>query len=141
MYRGQWALSNDINQMRRHVCRGLATVRKANNVWPSPNAVNLCLLSYSLAPGTIGIGITAPKSCLHVASTSGSGIWLTNTDITSGTSGSGGYISTGAGSDSTYTIMQGFQLLAPDWHLIFEDMICKTLAMLKDIKNRGQTEA
>jgi len=32
------------------------------------------------------------------------------------------------------------QLLAPDWHLIFEDTICETLAMLKDIENRRQTK-
>ena len=31
-------------------------------------------------------------------------------------------------------------LLAPDWHLVFEDTICKTLAMLKDIKNRRHTK-
>jgi len=66
MYRGQWALSNDINQMRRHVCRGLTTVRKASNVWPSPNAVNLCLLSYSLALGTVGIGTTSPSYTLDI---------------------------------------------------------------------------
>ena len=32
------------------------------------------------------------------------------------------------------------QFLAPDWHLVYEDTISKTIAMLKDIKNRGQTE-
>jgi len=30
--------------------------------------------------------------------------------------------------------------LALDWHLVFEDSICKTFAMLKDIKNRNQTK-
>ena len=30
--------------------------------------------------------------------------------------------------------------LAPDWHLVLEDTIGKTLAMLKDIKNRRQTK-
>ena len=29
---------------------------------------------------------------------------------------------------------------ALDWHLVFEDTICKTFAMLKDIKNRRQTK-
>ncbi len=29
---------------------------------------------------------------------------------------------------------------ALDWHLVFEDTICKTFAMLKDIKNRRKTE-
>jgi len=29
--------------------------------------------------------------------------------------------------------------LALDWHLVFEDAICETFAMLKDIKNRSQT--
>jgi hypothetical protein len=32
------------------------------------------------------------------------------------------------------------QLLAPDWHLILEDTISKTLAMIKDCKNRRQTK-
>ena len=30
--------------------------------------------------------------------------------------------------------------LAPDWHLVLEDTIGKTLTMLKDIKNRRQTK-
>ena len=29
--------------------------------------------------------------------------------------------------------------LALDWHLVFEDAICETFSMLKDIKNRNQT--
>jgi hypothetical protein len=29
-----------------------------------------------------------------------------------------------------------YPFLAPDWHLVFEDTISKTLAMLKDIKDR-----
>ena len=29
-----------------------------------------------------------------------------------------------------------FPFLALDWHLVFEDTICKTFAMLQDIKNR-----
>ena len=29
---------------------------------------------------------------------------------------------------------------ALDWHLVLEDTICKTFAMLKDIKNRRQTK-
>ena len=33
------------------------------------------------------------------------------------------------------------QLLAPDWHLVLEDTISKTLAMIKDIKNRRQTKS
>ena len=30
--------------------------------------------------------------------------------------------------------------LALDWHLVFEDSICKTFAMLKEIKNRNHTK-
>jgi hypothetical protein len=33
-----------------------------------------------------------------------------------------------------------YPFLALDWHLVFEDAICKSLAMLKDIKNRRQTK-
>jgi len=29
-----------------------------------------------------------------------------------------------------------YPFLALDWHLVYEDTICKTFAMLKDIKNR-----
>lgn len=32
------------------------------------------------------------------------------------------------------------QLFAPNWHLVLEDAICKTLAMIKDMKNRRQTK-
>ena len=33
-----------------------------------------------------------------------------------------------------------YPFLALDWHLVFEDAICKTFTMLKDIKNRRQTK-
>ena len=33
-----------------------------------------------------------------------------------------------------------YPFLALDWHLVFEDVICKTFTMLKDIKNCRQTK-
>ena len=33
-----------------------------------------------------------------------------------------------------------YPFLALDWHLVFEDTISKTFAMLKDIKNRRETK-
>ena len=53
-----------------------------------------------------------------------------------------------AGHNTVYFIADGdanpdlvcYPFLAPDWHLVFEDSISKTFAMLKDIKNRRQSE-
>ena len=49
-----------------------------------------------------------------------------------------------AGQNTIYMLADGdadpnlifYPFAAPDWHLVFEDMISKTLAMLKDIKDR-----
>jgi len=53
-----------------------------------------------------------------------------------------------AGPRSIYFLAEGdanqnlicYPFRALDWHLVFEDTVCKTFAMLKDIKNRRKAE-
>ena len=59
-----------------------------------------------LTGGNVGIGTTSPAGSLHVVSSAGSGLWLTNTDYSSG--GSGMYLVTGASSGTTFSQIQSF---------------------------------
>ena len=53
-----------------------------------------------------------------------------------------------AGQNTIYMLADGdadptltfYPFMASDWHLVFEDTISKTFAMLKDIKNRRETK-
>ena len=107
------------------------------NRWPE-------LLSFGLVPDTMSGGFSSDKADILLSFVQRDPGYHIITFV-----GSGKYVNRFvAGRQTIYYLADGdadpdlvyYPCLASNWHLFFEDTIRKTFAMLKDIKNRGQTE-